>query len=334
MDPAERRVLPDGEGIEEQEKEVSIMHENEKRGIEKQGDKEAGMIPILQVKICEKSRYPDKQQKTVYLTVLQRKLEQTQLCKEERGKVKERQAEEANTAAVVQGLDSSHRFVPRLPTWGECGDTKGQIAQAGSWPYCFQYLVWTGTILASTCCGKIVTMLCTKNVDIESKIATLVKLVEKRTSSLSWLLKTKNVHQMRPLVIWENSLINRVHAGLFAQVRPHQSDKLPVTKRSRVMKSSLKDDSRCKSQTEGVSVDAAVKPLPALEKGLPSMYKEIISADGVAHCYSYWNYGIPEHLDMYEGKQVEEDWYTCMNVKKEAGRTEKSRESRSSLLLL
>lgn len=27
------------------------------------------MIPILQVKICDKSGYPDKQQKTVYFTV-------------------------------------------------------------------------------------------------------------------------------------------------------------------------------------------------------------------------------------------------------------------------
>lgn len=44
-------------------------------------------------------------------------------------------------------------------------DTKGQIAQAGPWPKCFQYLVWTGTVLACACCGTIVTMLCTKNVD-------------------------------------------------------------------------------------------------------------------------------------------------------------------------
>lgn len=38
--------------------------------IDKEGDKEAGMIPILQGKICDKSRYPDRYQKTVYLTTL------------------------------------------------------------------------------------------------------------------------------------------------------------------------------------------------------------------------------------------------------------------------
>lgn len=38
--------------------------------IDKESDKEAGMIPILQVKICGKSGYPDRYQKAVYLTIL------------------------------------------------------------------------------------------------------------------------------------------------------------------------------------------------------------------------------------------------------------------------
>lgn len=45
-------------------------------------------------------------------------------------------------------------------------EPRSQIAQAGPWPFCFQYLMWTGTVLACACCGKIVSMLSTKGVDV------------------------------------------------------------------------------------------------------------------------------------------------------------------------
>ena len=45
-------------------------------------------------------------------------------------------------------------------------DPRSQIAQAGPWPFCFQYLMRTGTVLACACSGKIVSMLYTKDVDM------------------------------------------------------------------------------------------------------------------------------------------------------------------------